>query len=368
MCVAVCSAASPASSWLNEMLMGDLDRLDPDLRAAFAALVGHDFSNIAKAREVALARRAGWARSDDRPMPPVTISELTVPSAVHRPPISVRRVAPHHPSDTALIWIHGGGHVMGMANQDDAFLSQVVDSVRCTAFSVEVRLAPEFPYPAALEDAMATLAWVRENARALGVRADLVAVGGVSAGGGIAAGLTLRARDERVPLPCFQLLVCPMLDDRSHESPVGFNLSGTGAWSPESNRYAWSEYLRDAGEEVPIYAAPGRAASLAGVSESAIFVGDLDLFRDEAIAYGRHLLLAGIPTDVRVYRGAFHGFNNVAPTAPISMRFNRDICETLEGAFVRARAEQTRVTGGRAQPSEALETGDHALSSYVGHQ
>lgn len=320
-------------------LMVFLDRVDPDLRAPLATLVGHDFSDLGRARAAALERRERAARADTRPGPPVVISDLWVPRRSSGPPIRVRQIKPAGPTAAALIWIHGGGHIMGDAGQDDAFVSQLASAAACSVFSVDVRLAPEFPYPAALNDTVMAFDWVRENAKELGLDADLVAVGGASAGGGIAAALTLRARDEGSGQPCFQLLVYPMLDDRTGPAGTRFDLADTGAWSPQSNRFAWSAYLRDLGTDAPPYAAPSRAASLADLAPGAVFVGDLDLFYGEAVDYARRLRAAGVPAGLHVYHGAFHGFNVLAPTAPISMRFNSDIFDALTVAFARKRLE-----------------------------
>ena len=130
------------------------------------------------------------------------ISDIWVPRRSAGSPVRVRRIAPAQATGATLIWIHGGGYVMGDATQDDAFLSQLASAVGCSTFSVDVRLAPEDPYPAALDDAAVVFDWVRKNAIELGVDGDCVAVGGASAGGGIAAALTLRARDEGSDQPC----------------------------------------------------------------------------------------------------------------------------------------------------------------------
>ena len=200
--------------------------------------------------------------------------------------------------------------------------------------SVDYRLAPEFPYPTPLEDCYTGLLWFFDQAEALGIDTGHIAVGGASAGGGLAAGLTLLARDRAEVSPCFQLLTFPMLDDRN-ETPSSYMIDDTRLWSRDANRAAWSAYLDgdNGADDVAVYAAPARAADLSGLPPSIITVGSLDMFLDEDIAYAQALLTAGVPCELHVYPGAFHASNSLVPDSDISRRWHRDEMHALNQAL-----------------------------------
>lgn len=227
----------------------------------------------------------------------------------------------------ALLWIHGGGYIIGSARQDDVLCRRFSRELGITVASVDYRLAPEHPYPAALDDCYAALTWLT---RQPGVDAAKVAVGGASAGGGLAAALALLARDRGEVAPILQLLAYPMLDDRSSD---GANNSGYRLWGPKSNRFGWSAYLGDAD---PQRAVPGRRDDLRGLPPAWIGVGTHDLFHDEDLAYAERLSRAGVPCQVEVVPGAFHGFDLVAPKAQVSQDFFANQCASLRTAFTAA--------------------------------
>ncbi|MDZ7883333.1 MAG: alpha/beta hydrolase [Mycobacterium sp.] len=225
----------------------------------------------------------------------------------------------------ALLWIHGGGYVIGSASQDDVLCRRFASTLGVTVASVEYRLAPQHPYPAGLQDCYAALTWL---AGLPAVDAERVAIGGASAGGGLAAALALLARDRgEVPLAA-QLLVYPMLDDRS----VGpqFDAPGHRLWTQESNRFGWSAYLGGADPDVAV---PARRDDLSGLPPAWVGVGTLDLFHDEDLAYAQRLRAAGVPCDVEVVQGAFHGFDGVAPKTAVSRAFFDSQCAALRRAF-----------------------------------
>jgi acetyl esterase/lipase len=227
----------------------------------------------------------------------------------------------------ALLWIHGGGYVIGTAQQDDWICRRFGSRLGITVASVEYRLAPDHPYPASLEDCYSALTWL---AGLPAVDPQRVAIAGASAGGGLAAALALLARDRGDVRPVFQVLAYPMLDDRS---------SATGAsphhrlWSARSNRFGWSAYL---GGADPRVAVPGRRDDLSGLPPAWIGVGTHDLFHDEDLAYAQRLVDAGVPCHVEVVPGAFHGFDAVARKAHVSRRFFDSQCESLRAALVPA--------------------------------
>lgn len=233
----------------------------------------------------------------------------------------------------ALLWIHGGGYVIGSAAQDDAACRRFADALGATVASVNYRLAPQHPYPAGLEDCYTALTWL---AGLPGVDAERIAIGGASAGGGLAAALALLARDRGEVHPAGQLLVYPMLDDRS----VGTHLDDPGhrLWTHESNRFGWSAYL---GSADPEDAVPARRADLSGLPPAWIGVGTLDLFHDEDLDYARRLRAAGIACEVAIVHGAFHGFDGVAPKSTVAQAFHQKQRDWLRDVFTNSAPART---------------------------
>ena len=224
--------------------------------------------------------------------------------------------------------IHGGGYVVGSYTMDDARFDRWCPKHRCVGVSVEYRLAPETPYPGPLEDCYQGLRWVHEHAHELGIDAAHIGIAGASAGGGLAAALALLARDRgEVPLR-FQLLDCPMLDDRQH-TPSS-RLDGLLIWSRESNEFGWRSYLGDlyGRPDVPAYAAAARATDLQGLPPAYVCVGAVDGFRDEDIDYATRLNQAGVPADLHVYPGAPHGVM-LFPDTAVAKSYARGIEEWI---------------------------------------
>jgi acetyl esterase/lipase len=210
--------------------------------------------------------------------------------------------------------IHGGGYIFGTYDMDDLKFDSLCVDLQCVGVSVEYRLAPETPYPGPLEDCYAGLKWTHDHADELGVDATRIGIAGVSAGGGLAAALALLARD-RGELPVhFQLLECPMIDDRQATSSSGRD--GMLIWSRESNEFGWRSYLGDlyGTDDVPAYAAPARATDLTGLPPALVIVGGADGFRDEDIVYALRLSEAGVATELHVLPGAPHGVQMFAGT------------------------------------------------------
>jgi acetyl esterase/lipase len=227
----------------------------------------------------------------------------------------------------AMLWIHGGGYVMGIAQQDDALCRRFSRKLGITVASVEYRLAPEHPYPAPLEDCYSALTWL---AGLPAVDPDRVAIGGASAGGGLAAALALLARDRGEVAPAFQLLVYPMLDDRSSSTSRAPANPNQRMWSPRSNQFGWAAYLGDADPQVAV---PARQDDLSGLPPAWIGVGSNDLFHDEDLAYAERLTDAGVPCEVEVVPGAFHGFDLAVPNARVSQQFSASQYDVLRSAL-----------------------------------
>lgn len=266
----------------------------------------------------------------------VAVSERHIPGPQGAPDVRVLVYLPKNVSTSvpALLWIHGGGYVIGNADQADPQLKMVVSTIGCVAIAVDYRLAPETSHPGPVEDCYAALKWVYTNASELSVDATRIAIGGDSAGGGLAAGLGLLTRDRgEVPL-VLELLIYPMLDDRTVTSTDPHPYTGEYVWTIDSNRFGWAALLAQepGSPDVSPYAAAARAEKLEGLPSTFISVGALDLFLEEDMEYARRLIRAGVPTELHVYPGAFHGFPMVA-NAQVTQAYTRDYLNALTRAF-----------------------------------
>lgn len=236
----------------------------------------------------------------------------------------------HRPAVTAssapgLLWIHGGGYVLGSAQQNDAMCRHFATELGAVVAAVDYRLAPENPYPAALDDCYAALQWLGAQPE---VDPGRIVIAGGSAGGGLAAALAFAARDRGGVQPLLQLLAYPMLDDRS----VGPELE-TGRfrlWNTAANRFGWESYL---GAADPAQAVPARRTDLSGLAPAWIGVGTLDLFHAEDMAYAERLRAAGVPCEVLEVPGAFHGFDEILTHAGVTRAFRAAQVAALESAF-----------------------------------
>jgi acetyl esterase/lipase len=249
------------------------------------------------------------------PAPDIDVSERFVPGPAGSPDVRVLVYLPRHAPRPlpAMLWIHGGGYVLGTADGDDLVAKSTARGVGCAVVSVDYRLAPETPHPGPVEDCYAALTWLHTHAAALEVDPTRIAIAGASAGGGLAAALALLARDRgAVPL-AFQFLVFPMLDDRTAAQSDPHPYTGEFNWTPRDNRFGWSALLgREPGDPgISPYAAAARAEDLAGLPSAYISVGTLDLFLEEDVDYARRLIRAGVPTELHVYPGAYHGYQMV---------------------------------------------------------
>jgi acetyl esterase/lipase len=209
-----------------------------------------------------------------------------------------------------LLWIHGGGYAIGVPEYDSFFIRRFMDSHGAVVVSPDYTLSLEKPYPAALEDCYSALLWLARHGEEFGMRSDQIFIGGDSAGGGLCAALALLARDRGEVNIAFQMPLYPMLDDRPTESSRDNNAP---MWDTESNQIAWKLYLGELynTENVPAYAAPGRATDYSGLPPTCTFVGGAEPFRDETVAYINRLNQANIPTFFQIYPGGFHGFDMV---------------------------------------------------------
>ncbi|NGO70024.1 alpha/beta hydrolase [Streptomyces boncukensis] len=298
--------------------------MDPELEAFVPLFPRADLTDP-------VAERKNFAELAAAIPPPDTtgmeIEDHTVPVDADAE-VAVRIYRPPQPRG-AVVWLHGGGFVMGDLDTEHPWATRMADASGAAVVSVGYRLAPEHPYPAALDDAGAALAWTAEHADELGVAPERIAVGGHSAGGGIAAALALRARDEQGPPIRFQLLNQPQLDDRQ-ETWSARNFTDTPWLNHGKIAASWQHYLGSA--PAAGYAAPARAADLAGLPSAYIASAEFCPNRDENIAYAQRLLQAGVSVELHQWPGTFHGSQAIL-SAEVSQRQIAELAAALRRAL-----------------------------------
>ena len=263
------------------------------------------------------------------PLPPeleaVRREERIVPGPAGAPDIRILHYVPPgmtegpHP---ALLNIHGGGYVIGSPEQNDWGNRIRALKLGCPVFATSYRLAPETTFPGSVEDCYAALCWIHDNAAELGIDPARIAISGESAGGGHVAALAILARDKGGPKICFQLLDSPMLDDRTGSTSDPHPYCGEFTWMAEHNRFGWQSLLgmEPGGPDVPEAAVPARIEDLSGLPPAFIVVGSLDLFLEEDLEYARRLTRAGVPVELHVIPGGFHGFGLALGTPQVAQK------------------------------------------------
>jgi acetyl esterase/lipase len=297
---------------------------DPELAAALEAVA--EMVPAAIMPEMIPAMRVGLAVLD------VPIAELTrdgaieieerqVPGPAGAPEISLLICRPRGAGTglPAVYHTHGGGMIVGNYRTGLPDMLDWALEFNLVVVSVEYRLAPEHPDPAPVEDCYAGLVWTAEHADELGIDGGRIIIAGGSAGGGLAAGVALMARDRGGPVLAAQMLMCPMIDDRNN-TPSSRQMAGKGVWDSTSNDTGWRALLGEAvgGPDVSPYAAPARATDLSGLPPTFIDVGSAETFRDEDVAYASRIWQAGGVAELHVWPGGFHGYEGMAPHAKIS--------------------------------------------------
>jgi len=251
----------------------------------------------------------------------IRAEERSVPGPEGQPEVTVLILSPVGGGKglPGIYYIHGGGMVLGDRRLGVEWLLPSVREGRAVVVSVEYRLAPEHPDPAPVQDSYAGLVWMAKNAGDLGLDPDRIMIAGGSAGGGLAAGTALLARDHGFPQLTHQMLICPMLDDRE-QTYSSRMLVSEGVWTSEDNRFGWTSLLgrRRGGPDVSDYASPARATDLSGLPRTYIDCGSAETFRDEILDYATRLSEAGVSVDLHMWGGGFHGFDLFVPYAAIS--------------------------------------------------
>jgi acetyl esterase/lipase len=296
--------------------------VDPELRPALERMIKAvgEFKvgpgNLADSRKT-------WEKEAPAQTPPYEVRRIPGPKGAPEVRIIVINGQAGAAPRPAIVYLHGGGFIGGVADSKIPSMQRVALEHECVVVCVDYRLAPETRFPGALEDNYAALKWLYESAEASGADRSRIAVMGESAGGGHAAMLAIAARDRGEVSLAGQILIYPMLDDRTGSSRRVPPFIGTFVWVPASNRYGWTSLLGvPAGSPtVPAGAVPARVQNLAGLPATFIGVGALDLFVEEDVAYAGRLITSGVPTELLVIPGAFHGFDGLAPESIVAIQF-----------------------------------------------
>jgi len=216
-----------------------------------------------------------------------------------------------------LLWLHGGGFATGVPEISNDLIKKFVERSGCVVIAPDYTLSLDKPYPAALEDCHEALLWMKNNAQELQINPDQLMVGGESAGGGLTAAITLYERDIKGVSIAFQMPLYPMIDDRMNTESAKNN--NAPVWDSKANKIAWNLYLKDVEKNnVPIYAAPARAINYDDLPPIVTYVGDLEPFRDETIAYVKKLKEANVSVKFKVFQGCFHAFDKMYSYAKVS--------------------------------------------------
>jgi acetyl esterase/lipase len=300
------------------------DRIDPEshegLKVLLDAMPG-GLNGIAEigARRQKLQDVISAMTAHIEPNPNVATEDRTVarPEGAPDVPVRIYRNVNAEGPTPGVFYIHGGGMIMGDLSMGELSVIRMCEVTGATFVSVDYRLAPEHPYPAAVEDCFAALSWMDANRGDIGVRPGALSIVGASAGGGLTIATSLVARDRGGPEVGFQMPFYPMIDDRN-ETPSSHEITDIGIWDRAGNIEAWGWYL--GARKADGYAAPARATDLSNLPPTYMDVGTLDLFRDENIAFSQRLVQAGVPVEFHLWPGAFHASETFAPGAALSQR------------------------------------------------
>jgi len=336
--VAFAAGSSPSLAAGPDAGQGDseglLAHIDPELRDGARVLLAQGSMDWTRQELVALRGRI--------PPPPKSLASPSVerrvvPGGPGGPDVAVQVIGASAGGKArpALLHIHGGGFILGRPEDSTPLCQTIAAELDCLVVNVDYRLSPETPFPGPVEDCYAALAWLHRNADALGVDRSRIAVMGESAGGGLAAMVAIAARDRREIQLRYQVLIYPMLDDRTGSTRRVPPFIGRIGWNESGNRFGWTSFLgAPAGQgKPPRGAVPARVADLRGLAPAFIGVGGVDLFVEEDLEYARRLVLAGVPTQFQLTPGAYHGFDFIAPQSRPSRAFTAAWMSGLRAAL-----------------------------------
>jgi acetyl esterase/lipase len=311
--------------------------LDPQVAAAMQPLsalaTGMSTPLVGDVTTRRVTMEAGQVFMESKRVMPsdVTMTDFEAPGA-DGATVALRWYAKDGPGPgSAVVYLHGGGMMLSNVGLYDGVVARYVSASGVPMLSVEYRYAPEYPGLTPVEDSYVALRWLSDHGAELGVEPGRIAVMGDSAGGGIAAGLALLARDRGGPAVAQQILIYPMIDDRTTVPDP--ELVPFAGWTYEDNLTGWSALLGESvgGPDVSPYAAPARMADAADLPPAYIEVGELDIFRNEDIEFARRLARAGVSTELHVHAGVPHGWDFVAPDADVTKRAMADRIRRLKG-------------------------------------
>lgn len=294
----------------------DINKIHPTLRKATAS-----FPKLPVTRN--------FGRVLTRALLPVLLPKTKLPAGITIEQVSTHdgvKLRIYSPAGlktrAALLYIHGGGMMIGSPAMDDALLSKTAAELDIVIVSPQYRLAPENPYPAATNDCHSAWSWIQDNLSQREIAGDRIAIGGESAGGGLAAGLVLRIHDEGGPQPIAQWLFCPMLDDKT-ALDRSLDEIDHFVWNNKMNLVGWKSYVgKNFGtEDVSDYAAPARRIDLTGLPKAWIGVGDVELFFAENKSYADKLIAAGVSCELDIVSGAPHAFEGLAPDSELAKAY-----------------------------------------------
>jgi acetyl esterase/lipase len=306
----------------------DINQIDPTLRKATASFPK-------------LPVTSGFGRALTRSLLPLLLPKPKLPTGITiekvktNAGLGLRIYTPAgQRTRAAMLYIHGGGMMIGSPAMDDALLATTAAELDILIVSPDYRLAPENPYPVPMDDCHSAWMWMQENLSQRGIEGNRIAIGGESAGGGLAAGLVLRIHDEGGPKPIAQWLFCPMLDDRT---ALDRSLDDTDhyVWNNKMNLVGWRSYLGNSlgTDQVSAYAAPARRTDFKGLPKAWIGVGDVELFFEENKAYAQKLTSAGVPCQLDIVSGAPHAFEGLAPDSELAEDYLADAKSWLKAAL-----------------------------------
>lgn len=287
---------------------------DPELTLAAEAQPRFDYSQPETARSrvarmgATLVTKRYWKELEAA----VTYRDLTIPQDADGQPIPIRIYTPNTAvlSGGAVVFFHGGGFMVGDLNVEHYRCLKWAQETRTIVVSCDYRLSPENRFPAALEDCTGCFGWVVDNASDLGIDPSRIVVAGVSAGGNLAASVSLFNRDHGLRPACLQMLIYPALDDRMTSQSMNTHTDQPG-WTRVDTKHMWTHYLGPLRDNVSPYAAPSRASDLSGLPPAYVLTAEFDPLRDEATDYALRLTSAGVAVDFRNFAGTFHGFDVV---------------------------------------------------------